>query len=478
MFEVAIIGGGVIGANILNSLTRRGISCVLIEKNNDVGAEVTKANSGLIHAGFDCKPDTLKAKFNVGGNKLIERLAKELDIPYKQIGALVVGNDLRKLNELKDRGDQNGVKELSILNAEELHALEPNLSKDIKFGLWAKTAGIISPYLFTVALCEEAILNGAVVKRNFDVALVERKKDKSFVIYSRKNTKIEAKQIVNCCGASYNKVAELLNAEKYPVSFRRGEYYVLDNTCSNIVSHTIFPLPDENSKGVLVTPTIDGNILVGPTSTPSDTNPKTTEDGLNEISQKAQSLIVGLPLSKNIRVFAGVRTISGEDFVVEKSKLQTGIINIAGICSPGLSSSPAIAEYVVELLGYEKTPLLKKLIRRKNIVSLKNKSIEEQNKLIKQNPDYGKIVCKCEMVSLAEIKSALTSPLPALSVDAVKRRVRAGMGRCQGGFCLSKVIEEIAKIHKKPLTSVQKENIGSEILSCTIRPQRKVKNGK
>lgn len=475
MFDVAIIGGGVVGANIFCFLQRRGIKTVLLEKNADVGNVTTKANSGIIHAGFDAKPNTKKAKFNVQGNKLMERLTSELDLPYEKIGALVVGNDKEKIEDLYNRGLTNGVKDLEIIGYERLHTLEPNLNPEIKYGLYAKTSGIISPYMFTIALCEEGILNGGVVYRNFETVAIQKVKN-YFKINSSFGTSLCAKKIVNCAGANYNKIADLLNTERYPIEYRLGEYYLLDNSEYNIVSHTIFPLPSENSKGVLITPTIDGNILVGPTAIDSDTVPVTTIEGLEYIKQKALKLIPNLNLRKTIRVFAGVRTISGDDFIIEKSNLQDNVINICGICSPGLSSSPGIALDVIKKLGYGDIKV-KNFIHRKNIISIKNKSKAELNKLIKKDIDYGQIICKCEMVSKAEIKQALCSPLPALSVDGVKRRVRAGMGRCQGGFCLSKVIEEIAKEHKLPLTEVTKENINSQIFISRIRPQRKVKHG-
>jgi len=477
MFDIAIIGGGVVGANILCFCARRGVHAVLIEKNNDVATGASKANSGIIHAGFDAKPGTLKAKLNVSGNKIMEKLCSELDLPYKKIGALVVGNDLEKLNELKDRGDANGVHDLEIIKKTRLHELEPNLSPDYKYALYAKKSGIISPYMLTVALCEEAILNGATVYRNFETKAIE-KTSRSFKIISTSETTVTAKYIVNCAGAGYNDIAKKLKSEIYPLTFRRGEYYLLDSSEYGIVNHTIFPLPTPESKGILVTPTIDGNILVGPTSDLSDNNiPTTTADGLNRIKASVSTMVPNLNLKKSIRVFSGIRTISGEDFIIEKSQKVKNAINIAGICSPGLSSAPAIANLVLELTGYDKLPI-KKFKKRKNIISLKDKSKDEINALIKRDPDYGQIVCKCEMVSLAEIKQALKSPLPAYSVDGVKRRVRAGMGRCQGGFCLLKVIETIAKTQKVPMTNVPKENIGSEILISEIRPKKVVKNGK
>jgi len=476
MFDIAIIGGGVVGANILCFCARRGVRAVLIEKNNDVATGASKANSGIIHAGFDAKPGTLKAKLNVSGNKIMEKLCSELDLPYQKIGALVVGNDLGKLNELKERGDVNGVHDIEIIKKNRLQELEPNLNGDYKYALYAKNSGIVSPYMLTIALCEEAILNGATVYRNFETKAIE-KNSRNFKIISAQNTVLTAKYVVNCAGAGYNEVARKLKSEIYPLTFRRGEYYLLDSSEYGIVNHTIFPLPTPESKGILITPTIDGNVLVGPTSEISDQIPVTTSEGMNKIKSNITTMIPKINLRKSIRVFSGIRTISGDDFIIENSQKVKNLINIAGICSPGLSSAPAIANMVLEMTGFDKLPV-KKFKKRKNIVSIKGKSTEELNALIKKDPDYGKIVCKCELVSLAEIKQALTSPLAAYSVDGVKRRVRAGMGRCQGGFCLLKVIETIAKTHKEPIISIPKENLGSEILISEIRPKKVVKNGK
>ena len=468
-YDVAIIGGGVVGCAILNKLTRKNLKVVLIEKGNDVALGATKANSGIIHAGFDCKPNTLKAKFNVRGNKLWKELAKQLGVPINNCGALVVGQELDVVKDLYNRGIKNGVTGLHILNREELIKKVPSLSDNITVGLYAETSAISSPYLFAIALAEEAVLNGAKVVFNTEIFKCE-KVDSGYKL-SAKNFEVCAKTIINSAGAGYNEVAKILGTEQHEIEFRRGEYYLLDKLENPITNLTIFPLPSKFSKGVLITPTVHGQTIVGPTSYVSDSSTITTLNGLNEIVQKVSGIIKNVPFKKNIRNFAGVRTICGDDFVVELSKAKPNIVNLAGICSPGLTSAPAIAEYVAEKLLNIKVSD-KKMIKRKPYTCLNNLTESKRNALIKSNPDYGKIICKCECVSLGEIKEALNSPLKPNSVDAVKRRVRAGMGRCQGGFCLTKVISTISKTCKIPENEVVKENLGSNFYVSNINPNK------
>ncbi len=467
-YEVAIIGGGVVGCAILNKLTRHGVSCVLLEKANDVAMGASKANSGIVHAGFDCKPNTLKARFNVRGNQLFHTLCPQLKVPLKQCGAIVVGNDQSVVEDLYNRGIANKVEGLSILDRAGLLELVPNLNENITCGLYAKTSCIVSPYMFTIALAEEAVINGAKVLFNTQVKQC-KKVDELFNLVGD-NLDIKVKYVINSAASGYNDVANILGSENYEIKYRRGEYFLLDNTV-DITDLTIFPLPSKAGKGVLISPTADGNTIVGPTSIPSDDSTMTTTDGLNDVKLKSK-MILDVPFNKNIRNFAGVRVTVGDDFVIEKSNKQQGVINIAGICSPGLSSAPAIAEYVVEdLLGYKGKEIDVK--PRTPYTVLSQLSGEERNKLIKSNSDYGKIVCKCECVSLGEIKEALNSPLKPNSVDAIKRRVRAGMGRCQGGFCLTKVIQTISQTLNIPMDNVVKENMGSNYYVSSINPEIK-----
>lgn len=467
VFDAIVIGAGVVGASVFNSLVKSGYSCLLIDKACDVATGASKANSGLVHAGFDAAEGSLKAKLNVAGNKMYPAICKRLGVPLKKVGALVVGNDLQAVHNLYNRGINNGVKNLFVLNRDELLKLEPNLSESVSCGLFAKDAYIVSPYLYTICLTEEGIINGGEVLLNTQVVKVVKKSN----VYKLSTTFGEyyTNKIVNCAGAGFNDVAKVLGTEPIDLQFRRGEYYVLDSTEANLVKHTIFPLPSkEKGKGVLVTPTIDGNILVGPTSEPSDDITKTTDAGLQDIKQKSSQIVNNVNLRKTIRTFSGIRAISGSDFVIKKSNKDANIVYAGGICSPGLSSAPAIAKMVVELLGYVYNPNVK----TKQIVPyflLKDLPTAKQNELIAKDKNYGKVVCKCEGISAGDILFALKRPLPVISTDGIKRRVRAGMGRCQGGFCLDGVINLIAKQNKITEKSVLKENMGSNHIVGNIR---------
>ena len=466
IYDAIIVGGGVVGTAIFNKLVRIGKRVALIDKASDVATGASKANSGLVHAGYDPEPGSLKAKLNVRGSELFPKLSKRLHVPYKRIGALVVGGEREMIERLFERGKQNGVKNLSILNREELLKMVSDLKEGNDYALYAKTAGVVSPYLLTIALADEGILNGGKVYLEEDIEKVEREGE-IFKVTTKKNVFL-AKNIINSAGAGYNEVARLLNSEEYPLIFRRGEYFIFANTTKLDVPCTIFPLPTKLGKGVLITPTVDGNFLVGPTSEDGENVTKTTDNGLNDIKKKAGLMLNNINFKNVIREFSGVRVISGDDFIIEKSQKQKGVINLAGICSPGLSSAPAIAEYVAKLLGCDlkEKEGLKEL---KDYSLLKNLPISKQKELIKQNPDYGEVVCKCEKITKGDILSALNRPLKIRSVDGIKRRTNAGMGVCQGGFCFTKVVKLILKSRKIRYEDVLKENRGSEVAVGSIR---------
>ncbi len=444
VFDYAVIGGGIVGTSIFNKIIRKGKSCVLIERELDLSTGSTKANSGLIHAGFDAKTGSLKARFNVRGNDLVEDLAKQLKIPFKRTGAVVVGNDIEKLNALYERGINNGVKDLKIVSTEELRMLVPNLSEDIKYGLYAKTAGLISPYMFAIALAEEGVKNGGVVKLDFNINKFTFS-DGIFTMCGE-DDEVACKKVVNCAGAGFNEVSKLLNVEEFPIKFRRGEYIVIDK--SDFVKLSVFPLPTALGKGILATPTIDGNILLGPTAEDiDDYDTETTNNGIDKILSYIKSTFKNVPLNKNIRQFSGIRVSVGDDFIVKKSDKNENVVLIAGINSPGLTSAPAIAEYVVEELFCEK-----------------NKDINLIPRDSYFQGDSGRIVCRCEKIGENEIIRALNSPVPCYTVDAVKRRVRAGMGRCQGGQCMIEVCKLIAKRYGLKLEDVKKESKNSFVM--------------
>lgn len=466
IYDVAILGGGVVGCAIFNKLTRLGQNVVLLEKNSDVATKTSKANSGIIHAGFDAKPNTLKATLNVRGAKLMPKLCAELGVELVNNGAFVLGNNLEKIKELYNRGMQNGVDGLYILNREEILEKIPDISGKVEYGLFAKNSSIISPYMFTIALAEEAVLNGGDIFFNFETKSVG--KEENIYVLSNGEKTVCTRKIVLACGSEHNEIAKIFGTQTYDIKYRRGEYYLLDKGSMDL-KYTIFPLPDEKSKGVLVSPTVHNNIIVGPTSILTDEDiAKTTSVGLEEIKNRASEILTDVNLRKNIRVFSGIRTIVDNDFVIEKDENNEDVINVTGICSPGLSSSPAIAEEVAKLLGLDVADE-KEMKRRESYPNVANLSTKEKNELIKKDEKYGKIVCRCELISEAEIINAIHSPLKPRSIDAIKRRTRAGMGRCQGGFCFLKVMEIIARECNMTIDEVTKENSNSRIIVGNIK---------
>lgn len=442
VFDYLIFGGGVVGSAVFNKLLRKGKSAVLVESALDLATGSTKANSGLTHAGFDAEENTLKAKFNVRGNQMMEGLCKELKVPYKKCGAVVVGNDKEKLTTLLRRGINNGVKNLEIIEDEKLHSLVPNLSDEIKLALYAPDAGLVSPYMLAIALAEEAVINGGQVRLGYKTKTI--KKENVFKISDGKE-EIEAKNIINAAGAGYNEIAKLLQTEVYDLKFRRGEYIVLDKT--DFVPLSVFPLPTALGKGILATPTVDGNVLLGPTAEDvEDYNTETTNEGINKVLSYIKANFKKVPLFKNIRQFSGIRVSAGSDFIVEKSKLQKNVVNIAGINSPGLTSAPAIAEYVALLFG--ETGEDREMKRRYGYHS--------------ELPSG--IVCRCEKVCENDIVNAIHAPIPATTVDAIKRRTRAGMGRCQGGQCILPVCKILSRELDVKFEDIKKESENSLIM--------------
>lgn len=469
MFDVIVIGGGVVGGLIFRELTKYELSVCLVEKEKDVAMGASKANSGIVHAGFDALPNTLKAKFNVAGNKMMESLTKELGVEYRRNGSLVLAfseEEIQTLFELKERGEENGVVELQILEREKLRAKEPNVAQDALAALYAPTGGIVCPYGLTIAAIGNGMDNGGKLFTDFEVEKI-RKIDGGFRLFS-KNGQVEGKTVVNCAGLQGGRIASLIGDE-LPIKGRKGEYILLDRESGNFISHTLFCTPTKQGKGILVTPTADGNLLLGPTAEEMEKpNTETSATGLRYVIEKAKKMSQNPPLSNTITSFAGIRAYSEKhDFIVEESKKAQGFIHCIGIESPGLTASPAIAKYVVETL------LLKRIVlkpngnfngERKPSRFFKHLSIEEKNKLIQIDPAYGKIVCRCEQITEGEILRAIRENPPAQDVDGVKRRTRSGMGRCQGGFCQPYVVELLAKEQGVAVTEITKNGKGSTLL--------------
>ncbi len=470
MFDVAVIGGGVIGGLILRELSSYDLKICLLEKEYDVAMGQSKANSGIVHAGFDAKPNSLKAKFNVLGNKMMPKITAELGVKYSNNGSLVVAfssEEMQTLEELKLRGDQNGVEGLRIILKNELQELEPNISNDAVGALLAKTGGIVCPYELTIASIGNAMDNGAELFTAFDVCEIE--KQGHFVITAKDGRKISAKLVINCAGYGSQKIANLIGDFSFTIGGRKGEYILLDRESGHLVNHTLFFTPTKKGKGILVSPTVDGNILLGPTADEVDFEDRsTTTNGLASVISKANEMCKSVPHHTAITSFTGVRAYSDKhDFIIEESSKEKGFFNCAGIESPGLTSAPAIAKYVVENL-IDKALTIKKKDNfnpiRKPDYFFSKLSMEEKNQIIKENPSYGKIVCRCEKITEGEIIRALTENPRATDIDGVKRRTRAGMGRCQGGFCQPYVAEIIAKVNCLELNDVTKNGKGSELL--------------
>ena len=471
MFDAIVIGGGVIGGCILRELTKYQLNVCLLEKENDVCMGQSKANSGIVHAGFDAMPGTLKAKFNVLGNKMMAQYAAELGVKFVNNGSLVVAfseSDMQTLEQLKARGEENGVTDMEIIGKDALRALEPNISKNAIGALHAKTGGIVCPYGLTIATIGNAMDNGAKLYTDFEVVSITQNK-RLFTVISGKGEKVEGKLIINCAGLGSGKIAALVGDTDIDIRARKGEYVLLDRESGDFVAHTLFCTPTKKGKGVLVTPTADKNILLGPTSEEMENgDTDTTATGLSFISEKAKEMTENLPLFNTITSFAGVRAYSTKhDFIIQESKNTQGVIHCAGVESPGLTSAPAIAKYVVEELVSRSLPLVKNEKfdgKRKADYFFKDLSLEEKNEIIKKDPSYGKIVCRCEQITEGEILRAIRENPPAKNIDAVKRRTRTGMGRCQGGFCQPYVAELIAQEQNIPFEKVTKNGTGSELV--------------
>jgi len=470
MYDVAIIGAGVIGSSIFRELTRYNLKVVVLEKEKDVAMGTSKANSAIVHAGYDPEEGTLMAKYNVAGNEMFEDLCKALSVPFKRNGSLILAfseEDLSTIKVLYENGTKIGVKDLKILNKDEVLELEPNLNQEIKGALYAPTGGIVGPFEYTIALAENAVENGGELKLKKEVISIE--KNDTFKIKTNDGEIIEAKYVINAAGLYADKIHNLICKESFKIIPISGEYFVMDKSQGNVVSHTIFQCPSKLGKGVLVTPTVHGNLLIGPDARDIEDKEDlgTVSDGLEAIREASMRTTKKVNLRESIRNFAGLRANPDTgDFIVEENDEVKGFIDVAGMKSPGLSSAPAIALGVVDILGKAGCELEKKenFIGKREQVHFMELSPKEKAELIKKNPQYGRIVCRCESITEGEIVDVIKRSFGALSLDGVKRRCRPGMGRCQGGFCGPKVQEIIAREYNIPLENVVLESDNSYIL--------------
>ncbi|AUN02665.1 NAD(P)/FAD-dependent oxidoreductase [Clostridium botulinum] len=452
MFDVTIIGSGVTGAAVARELSKYNLKTCVVEKAIDVANGTSKANSGIVHAGEDPIPGTLKAKMNVRGNEMFDKLQEEIDFPFKRNESFVLcfdEKDIEKLEELRQRGLKNGLPDtMEILNREEALKLEPNLSEYVVAALRLPTGGIVSPYEFNIALAESAAMNGVEFKLETEIIDIEKKED-GYILKTNKGD-IETKVVVNAAGVFGDKINNMVSEKKYHITARKGEYLLFDKTVGDMVQRTIFQLPTKMGKGVLVTPTADGNLLLGPTSVDVEEKDDfgTTREGLDTVAEKAKLSIKEIPMRQVITSFAGLRAHEeNSDFIIGEAEDAKNFINAIGIESPGLTSAPAIGEYIREMIVEKLKPEENKEFNpiRKDIPKFREMTNEERKEMIKENSAYGKIVCRCEVVTEGEIRDAIRRPLGAKTVDGIKRRTRAGMGRCQSGFCSNRIVEILAE---------------------------------
>jgi len=483
--DVVIIGGGVIGASIARELSRYSLNVILIEKEDDVAMGTSKGNSGIIHAGYNADFRTLKGRLNIKSNPRFDKLCRDLKVHFKRIGSLVVGftgEDLKRLKELKKNGEKNGLKSLEIITGNKLFELEPNLNPQTKYALYAPTAGIISPYKFTIALADNAVINGVKVLLETEAKDIRIEKRQVCGVVTDRGL-IETRAVINAAGLHADEIAKTAG-DSFKISPLKGEYQLFDKQWGNLVNHILFPIPTKLSKGILVAPTVHGNLLIGPNScrVKEKDDPATTRTGIKEVYDGARKLIPHLPHQDLINSFAGLRADieRRDDFIIEASKKIRGFINVAGIESPGLSSAPAIAEMVSGILkevvkeisprlelNY-KDDFVETLVEQPKFADYLDRTGKWQE-IVEKDADYGEIICRCEKVSKGEMLRAIHQPVPARSLDAIKRRIRAGMGRCQGGFCSPKVLKILSEELKISPLKITKKGTGSEILKTKTK---------
>ena len=469
-YDVVVIGAGVVGALISLELSKKDIRVAILDKCNDVAMGTTKANSAIVHGGFDAANGTLKAKLNVRGTALMPQLCADLAVPYRNNGSLVLAfseEEMEHVHTLYERGQKNGVPRLSVIDKAAVKAMEPHVSDEVVGALLSETAGIVCPYELTIAATEVAVTNGVEFLRNCAVESIQDNND-GFVL-STTCGEIEAAYVINAAGVHADDVARMIGDDSISIIARKGEYYLLDKSYGYIADHTLFQCPTKMGKGVLVTPTVDGNLLIGPSALDVEDKDDvdTTAEGLSFILEKAKKTVPELNTRGAITSFAGMRAHPvTDDFIIGFSEKNDRFLNVAGIESPGLSAAPAIAEMVRDLLT-EKAALSEKAqykTKRTPPVRFRHMSKAEREALIAKNKAYGRVICRCETITEGEILDAIHAPAGARDVDGVKRRTRAGMGRCQGGFCGSKVVEILARELNVPMNDITKFGGASKIL--------------
>ena len=472
MYDVLIIGCGIVGAATAFELSKYQLRVGIVERENDVANGTTKANSAIIHAGYDPVPGSLMARLNVRGSALARELCAQLDVPYLACGSLVLGfspEDNAHLEERYRRGVQNGVPGLALLTGDQARDLEPNLSPAVTAALHAPSAAICSPWEYCLALAETAVRNGAQLHLETAVTGLTPVENGWRVETSR--GVLEARYVVNAAGLDTQAVHEMAAPPAFTIHPSRGQYFLLDKSEGGRVGRVIFQCPNENGKGVLVAPTVHGNLIVGPNAEPVEgDDTATTSSGLAFVRETALRSVPSVEFRSSIRNFAGARSAADTgDFIIQEAAPH--FLDLAGICSPGLSAAPAIGEYAVELLGQSGLALERKadFTASRKRVRFRELPPDEKAKLVAEHPAYGRVICRCETVTEGEILDALASPIPPRSVDGVKRRAGAGLGRCQGGFCGPRVVELLAREQKRSPGDIPQDKAGSWLLACETK---------
>ncbi len=468
MRDIIVIGAGVVGCSIARELSKYNLDVLVVEKNSDVSEGISKGNSGIVHAGYNEKIGTLKAKLNIEGNKIFDDLSRDLQFPFKRNGAFILAfkdEEMKTLESLKENGEKLGVEGLEILTREEALNIEPNLNKEIVGVLNVKTSGIVSPYEMTIALAENAAENGVEFKLNSKVTNIEKISEGYKVTLNNKEV-VSGKIIINASGLEGAFLNNLISMTKREINPVKGEYCLFDKVAGAMINKTLFQVPNKLSKGVLVTPTAEGNLLVGPNAVEGKTL-ETSREGIDEILDKSKKSLEELPVARILNTFSGIRPKTKEgDFIIEEVEDAKNFINVIGIDSPGLTAAPAIGVYVVNMIKEKLDLVEKKNFKktREKIVRFAELSLEEKNKLIKENPAYGHMVCKCEFVTEGEIVEAIYRPIKALTVDAIKRRTRASMGGCQGVGCTLPISKILSRELGIDISDINKNSEGSPVV--------------
>ncbi|MFR5592341.1 MAG: NAD(P)/FAD-dependent oxidoreductase [Clostridium perfringens] len=468
MRDIIVIGAGVVGCSIARELSKYNLDVLVVEKNSDVSEGISKGNSGIVHAGYNEKIGTLKAKLNIEGNKIFDDLSRDLQFPFKRNGAFILAfsdEEMKTLESLKENGEKLGVEGLEILTREEALNIEPNLNKEIVGVLNVKTSGIVSPYEMTIALAENAAENGVEFKLNSKVTSIEKISEGYKVTLNNKEL-VSGKIIINASGLEGAFLNNLVSMSKREINPVKGEYCLFDKVAGAMINKTLFQVPNKLSKGVLVTPTAEGNLLVGPNAVEGKTL-ETSREGIDEILDKSKKSLEELPVARILNTFSGIRPkTKGGDFIIEEVEDAKNFINVIGIDSPGLTAAPAIGVYVVNMIKERLDLVEKKNFKktREKIVRFAELSLKEKNKLIKEKPAYGHMVCKCEFVTEGEIVEAIHRPIKALTVDAIKRRTRASMGGCQGIGCTLPISKILSRELGIDISDINKNSEGSPVI--------------